>query len=1490
MIDRVEPDVLDNNSSPPEISGIDGGALKSVPWLHIALLLIVVAAGFFLRLYHVNWDGNQHAHPDERWIAMVASDLEWPTSLAQGLDPRTSPLNPLWSFRDNAPRSFAYGHLPLYLTAGTAAVLEKVAALWPEGGSPQVFGFDLRRAASYDHINLLGRALSALADVGVILLIYAIGKRLSGRWVGLLAAALVAFTVSHIQLAHYGAFDTFATFFIVLTLYGAVRVWQRGTYWDVALTGLAAGLALSSKFSAAPIFLPVVLSCAFNLIRQGTSWKALLLERTLWHRWILCLGVAALAFAFTSPYAILDVERFILQIGEQGAMVRGIADLPYTRQYRPTTPYLYQIEQQLRWGMGWPLGIAAFVGLLFVTARNVRRPRWGEVIVLAWAVPYFLINGSFMVKFMRYMLPLLPFLSWMAALGLSELLDWLRGRFGTLALGSIRLRPAVAGWLLIAVVVGASLFYALAFVRIYAQEHTWITASRWIYENVPDGSVLAVEHWDDNLPKSLNEPGMNVGARGYRHVELPLYEPDTAGKWMNVRAVLQQADYIVISTNRLYRTIPGLPARYPVATRYYELLFAEELGYKRVATFSSYPSLWGWEIVDDAADESFTVYDHPKPMIFAKERNLTDVEWQALFADAFAIQPRWEYDAPAPATLAEQPTKSLMLDEPVGELPVVPGIGWNRWASERAPVAAVTWWLVLQALGLLAWPLVYAMFHRLRDRGWAFAKAVGLLLVALGNWTTASLRWLPNAWYALALWALVLAGVSFIFWRRNRKEMIAWMRMQRRTWLGIEAAFTVAFCLFTLIRVLNPDLWQPWFGGEKFMEMAFLNATLRTPFFPPYDPYFAGGYLNYYYFGQYLISVLIKLTGISATVGFNLAIPTLFAMTVGHSLSIGLSLRPGRKGWVSGAVAAFSVAIMGNLTAMTQVVDGALRVGAAEVGPSTVPALTALKRLGAGAWALIRGQQTMPAFDYWHKSTRVIPNTINEFPFFSFLFADLHPHMIAIPFTLLVLGLLLNLVRNIDDTWREWGAKVARFGVLAAALGALGAINTWDLPAYLGLTALALAFQSYRRDRWWWLGKAALRFALLAGLSLFLYWPFYRHYQAISVGIGWVEQRSPIASFLAIWGLFLAVLALWIATVWRHHQARGGVLRYVRILSSNLRFLPHVLDLHAALVGRGTFGYNLAKAALWLALPAAIGLAAFGQWTLALLVPLVVWSAVLLLRDDATPAQFFVHLLTFTGLLVLLGVEILYMKDFLGGGEWRRMNTLFKFYIQVWVLFGVAMGYALPDVWQRVRRWPSRGWRWAWQAVATFLLLSSLLYPILAVPARVAQRFPTATPPIGTLDGMAYMTVGVYTWPDENHPIALRYDYEAIRWLQENVQGTPVIAEGRIDYYREGGMRVSSMTGLPTLLGAHQGEQRYDWQVGPRDGLAREFFTSASLERRISIARQLDIRYVYVGQLEREVYGDGAAALFDQWVAQGLAQIAFENDEVTIYRLELDEA
>ncbi len=1402
--------------------------------LGLALILLIGAA---LRFYGFNWDQNHHLHPDERHIvASVVPKIgmpplrEWPEFFNPLLvreateehpnffDPETSPLN---------PHFFAYGSLPLYLLRLVANLLSLLVPLsrlftsWPSlAEALTTFG----RSSDYDWLTGLGRVLAALAGTANIYLTYLVGKRAYSHRVGLLAATLSTLTVFEIQVSHFFAVDIFLNLFVLLVLYFALGLAQGGEKGESALLGASLGWALATKASAAPLVF--VLFCAFAIRYRrgkGEGWREVVSLA------LLTLLCTALAFFLAQPYAILDWDSFRARIVAEGGMVRGIRDYPYTRQYAGTTPFLYQITQTILWAMGLPLGVLAWGGLLFALWRGFRHRQSSELLLLAWVMPYLLITGSFYVKFLRYMLPLFPCLYIMGA----QMLLSLRERSTA--------RAARTAWQIIpGLVVALSLLYSLAFVSIYRRPHSRIQASEWIYRNVSPGSTLALEHWDDDLPLGMGVDGEPRSINEYRTLTMALYEPDDEAKYQEIVGNLREADYIILSSNRLYGSIPRLPHRYPITTRYYELLFDERLGFRLINTFTSYPGLFSLTIVDDRADESFTVYDHPKVLIFQKERDLTDEEFDRLFAKSLV-----------PTEPERMVGKSLLLEGPLDELPVIRDRGWNRLANSHPLLSILFWWLAVEVLGLVALPLTLLIFHHLADGGYILSKTLGLLVVAYLVWLAASLHLFTNSLPTILGAGLILGLVSLCL--RGRQEIIASLSSRKKIIFVSEAIFSCAFLLFVGIRLLNPDLWQPWNGGEKSMEFAYLNAIVKSPYFPPYDPYFAGGYINYYYYGLHLVSILIKVTGIVPQVAFNLAIPTLFALTVSNAFSLGYNLT--RK-YLLGVAASVFLALLGNLDGLRQITEGLGELGGLRFS-IPIPGIGGLVRAIPGLMQLLLGRGALPSFDYW-RSTRVItctvdknviPCTINEFPFFSFLFADLHPHMIGIPFAIFLLALVLALVlrrRSPQDGLFSLDS-LASVLLLALSLGGVAVINTWDLPTYFLIILGAFLLRAWAQGGAWAIAKALSASLGIVVLGLLLYLPFFTHYQPLYVGLGLVKRRTEIEPFLTIWGFFLFLIGSYLLlSVRRRLGGREALLAFGSVSLVALVFL-------------------LLK-----------------EWVLALLFPLLILAGILVLRDDSQPERGFIHLLGFLGLGILLGCEVVYMRDFLQGGEYHRMNTIFKFYIQAWVLLSVAGAAAWPQLWRHLT---GVRWRRLWQGAFIALFLASSIYTVLGTQARVRDRFPGARPPLGTLDGLAFMTVGRYTWPDDSNPIELRYDYEAIQWFLVNVEGTPVVAEAPLPYYREGGLRVASYTGLPTLVGAHQNEQRYGWMVAQREAEARSLYESTDLEETKVLIEELNIRYIYVGQLERTVYPAQSLAKFETLLEEDYLELAYENQKVRVYKV-----
>ena len=569
-----------------------------VRWRPLTLFGLALL-GLLLRLYNLNWDQGNNFHPDERQVLFQVMKLAWPNSIAQFFDPQQSPLN---------PHFFAYGSFPLYLLAFVGGILARF--------SPGM--------TDIANLTLVGRAISALFDSGTILLTGWLGLLLAddsspGRrrgWaLALLSAALVTFTPFQLQLSHFYAVDTLLLFFVVLTVLACVALadTDRPIRWSL-VAGLGYGLALATKFSAAPLAVPLLVALAIRWYKHDLYSALIPL--------LLVLSTTWLVFLIAMPYAFLDLPNFVQQLTEQGDLARGLLDLPYVRQFAGTTPYVYETQNMLLWGMGLMLGLAAFVGFLWLLWRAWRRDAGSWIIVLSWVLIYGAITGSFYVKFMRYMLPLYPFLTLMAAALLLAFIP--RGRMveqGFKKRGMVAL-PYVA----ILLVLAGTVFQGLALLNVYSQPNTRIQASLWIYSHVKPGSVLTYEQWDDPLPVLVDNHNPYIysqatypDANGQPQTGLDLYGDDTIDKARQLATLLPTVEVITMATDRLDKSIPRLPSRYPLTIHYYQLLFSGQLGFHLAAQFENHPNLFGITLNDSSADESYSVFDHPTSRIFVRD-------------------------------------------------------------------------------------------------------------------------------------------------------------------------------------------------------------------------------------------------------------------------------------------------------------------------------------------------------------------------------------------------------------------------------------------------------------------------------------------------------------------------------------------------------------------------------------------------------------------------------------------------------------------------------------------------------------------------------------------------------------------------------------------------------------------------------------------------------------------------------------------------------
>ncbi len=683
---------------------LTAGLRTKAGWTSLGLAVTLVAT-MGLRLFGIDWDEVQHLHPDERYIVWVGTTIEFPTAWGTAFDPKQSTFNPFYwppearsagiKVEQGEPRSFAYGHWPLYLGVAAAHLLsrgEAFAAGLPESWTLLQDLLNGPGRIEYDHLLLVGRALAALTDTVTVALVFLIGREVYSTLVGLLAAAFVGLAVVHIQNAHFFVTDAFLTTAVAAALLWMVRRIQGGGWREGLAAGALLGLAVGAKFSAVLLVVPLAVALVWGRqVPPAAGGPERLGRVRRWWRWLsgplaemaAALMVGAVVFGLTNPFALLDntcsgtvggfriplINRsvpplfvhscYLKNIGTQAAMVRGGTHIPFTFQYIGTPPYLYYLDQMLRWGLGPGLALVGFGGFAWAVYRLIGRRqevRTGEVALLAWTVPFFLVTGSFEVKFLRYLLPLTPFLALYGAAMLTL------GRTGARESGRPRAPVGRVGRVAAVTALALTFLWALAFIGMYsAGQHPWVAASYWMDENIPSGSTLATEHWDYALPVTMR------GLRGrYEYVELEwYYVNDRLGRESDrveletALGLLADSDYLILASNRLYGVIPRLAHRFPEGAAYYRLLFSGRLGWELVHWSGRYPTLDGLVLADDttgrpglplpeamkgwqpgavtlvlgSADESYTVYDHPLVLIFENRAQLSAGEMEALIHD-----------------------------------------------------------------------------------------------------------------------------------------------------------------------------------------------------------------------------------------------------------------------------------------------------------------------------------------------------------------------------------------------------------------------------------------------------------------------------------------------------------------------------------------------------------------------------------------------------------------------------------------------------------------------------------------------------------------------------------------------------------------------------------------------------------------------------------------------------------------------------------------
>ncbi len=789
-------------------------------------------------------------------------------------------------------------------------------------------------------------------------------------------------------------------------------------------------------------------------------------------------------------------------------------------------------------------------------------------------------------------------------------------------------------------------------------------------------------------------------------------------------------------------------------------------------------------------------------------------------------------------------------------------------------------WLAISIMGILTLPISVAVFGHLPDKGYGFSKTLGLVLVGYGVWITCMLGMAPFSAGTILLIAGILGIVSLALWTSesikatlnsfNTREMLQHI-------LTSEIIFLVVLVFFTILRSGNPDI----VATEKPMDFAFLNAIVRSAHFPPADPWFAGTHINYYYFGHYLLALIAVITTIPTSIMYTLGLALVFALSAQciYSFSTSLLLSTThhklseRKLFLFGLTSVALVLLVGNLDSFIVFLQNPLET------------------IQKSWWAGIGWNSSRVVGRAFENNDYI---TINEFPYFSFILGDLHAHVLALPLVLLSLGtvfawvtkplipaeqamknVLHSSLKILADK-KQYVVALASILVTAVIFGSLIPTNIWDFPmiSLVFLVAYVSSFALVPKKSSQWV-HGFFGVIIILAVALLAYFPFLLTFVPIkaigdpkplvNVILPWVASSigtwtsgygfSPVESvgrlttlpeLCTIWGLFFLATIPWIAlSFWKSVQTGAK-----KSAPTTRVLLYAILGILTAILFTPVVGFLLV---------------------------LLCISAEVLCSSSAQPTKVFVVGLFIVGLVLLLTCELIFINDFFSA-PLERMNTVFKFYYQSWIILGLCSGYALYEL--ITIPMFSKGTMRAYTLLFGFVFLASFSYPVIATFARLRDTSPQN---IG-IDGEKYLQ----TSPSAS----VRADAEAIQWLQAHVPGNPTIIEAHSEAEEGGnarnsysyGARISAFTGLPTVIGWYSSHENL-WrnsapEIAIRVSDVETFYMSKNTDEASTILKRYNVQYIINGELERKLFPQG-----DFQKLSKLGDLVYKNDSVEIYKV-----
>lgn len=718
-------------------------------------------------------------------------------------------------------------------------------------------------------------------------------------------------------------------------------------------------------------------------------------------------------------------------------------------------------------------------------------------------------------------------------------------------------------------------------------------------------------------------------------------------------------------------------------------------------------------------------------------------------------------------------------------------------------------YLFCSVASAVGWILLFPVMKSFQDRGFAISKIFFFLTLSYFVWITASILPVEFSFHLILSVFFIITAISISLLKIRGGQLIIFIKENRKTLFIQEAVFLAAFIFFLAVRFGNPDLWHPYMGGEKPMDFAFINAIVNSSTLPPNDPWFSGYKINYYYFGQFIVATLIKLLSIPSSYFYNIFLSFLFAQTFLLAFSLINSLTKSLKAGLFGPFILFT----GNLFQPFLIYENILN------------------KVPINAW-------------YW-SATRIMPNgEINEFPYFSFLYADLHSHIISLPILIMFIFFVYQLV-NVN----RLKDLVTMSILIGFAAGVIRITNVWDYPTTFVILGAALVVRLITEPKVRLIKKLAVNpsiLALIFIISNIAILPFLMNFRTGDLGISiYSNAGTSLVDYLVINGFFIIIYLVYF------YFRSDFLIRKIKKIKRLLLLFPLSLSI--------LFAVN-------------------NLLFLSFLSAFIAFPTYLLIGEKLTKKEFFANLLLVVAIFLTAIPDILEFKLGLG-----RMNTVFKFYFQAWILFALSSAYFAFETIKRLR---SR--RILLMSVLTvfgILFIASFSYIPTSTYAKINDRMSSNTSL--TINGEAYMINSVYY--DENKAIPLNPDYKAINWIRNNINKESVILEAVTPIYRWGS-RISIYTGNPTVLGWDWHEIAHRQYLSPdvihkRAGDVRIIYESEDVERTKSLLDLYQVSYIYLGLTEKVYYDThGIQTLID---AGSVFSPVYSNEGVKIFKYNL---